>query len=151
MNKQDSSISYYLAGKRIDERKQTLNYLFGFIPWRGHLGFRPINKRSKNIQELYGHVDDNILDERKFARLSFWQVAVEQIGNYGYLIFFGWWIAALHFIVAMFCFLSLVFIPHGTMLLQMAKYYLWPFNKIVAVDCKIHVCFFLRKSVRFVF
>jgi len=128
---------------RIDSRKATLNYLFGFIPWRGHLGERPLDTRSKHIQSLYSHSLDSVQEEIQQLQQTTQQQSQKQkqqelslnlLGNYLYLYAFGWWLSALYLVFAIACCITVVFVPHGILMFQLSKYYWWPFDKLIIVD-----------------
>ncbi|KAG8440086.1 hypothetical protein GDO86_006034 [Hymenochirus boettgeri] len=109
------------AENEVEALKLSNNYKFGFKKWKGHVTERPWEDRSEIVKELYS--DLNIVKTYAESLLSF--------GNILYVVLFGWWIAIVYFLVSILMFLSILGIPYGKLCLRLAKYFIWPFGKVI--------------------
>jgi Ca2+:H+ antiporter len=56
---------------------------------------------------------------------------LQALGNWIWVIFFGWWIALLHAILGCLMFITVIGIPYGKFSFSLVKYWLWPFGRFV--------------------
>lgn len=124
----------------LEQRKQELNDLFGFIPWRGHVSHRPLSSRSASVQQLYdANLSASFYQQQQQHQhdaaskfFNFTKASVT-IGNTAYVILFGFWLGLIYLFVGILCLASLICIPHGMMAFKLASYYMWPFATVVVI------------------
>lgn len=109
----------------LDRKKEQINSMFGFIPFKGSISKRELSERSQEVKGLYV----------PFGSMSASQLqpATRQVsfGNVLYAILLGWWVALIYYLVAMLCFISIICIPFGKLCVSLGTYYLWPFGKYI--------------------
>ncbi|KAI1239561.1 hypothetical protein IHE44_0012687 [Lamprotornis superbus] len=52
-------------------------------------------------------------------------------GNVLYLLLFGWWLSLLYVLVAAVMFITIMGAPYGWLCWDLARYFLWPFGKVI--------------------
>jgi hypothetical protein len=57
--------------------------------------------------------------------------ALQAIGNWIWVFFFGWWVALLHALLGCIMFITIIGIPYGKFCFMLVKYWLWPFGRYV--------------------
>ncbi|XP_048410340.1 cation/H+ exchanger protein 1 isoform X2 [Stegostoma tigrinum] len=124
-----------LAENEVEAQKLANNYKFGFKKWKSHVTQRPLEDRSAIVKELYS--DLNVIKQYSRSLFTF--------GNLLYVLLFGWWVALLYLIIAVFMFVTVVGIPYGKLCCSLAGYYFWPFGKVIQ---KPYLCP-RKSSVRF--
>ncbi|KAM6419467.1 uncharacterized protein J5M81_015226 isoform 2-T2 [Pluvialis apricaria] len=136
----------------VEANKLSNNYKFGFKKWKSHVTARPWEDRSEIVKELYS--DLNVIrgsgGEWSWGHPVWWQrgfgmVQVTKVpsgasspvgstvtcGNVLYLLLFGWWLSFLYVLVAAVMFITVVGAPYGRLCWDLARYFLWPFGKVI--------------------
>ena len=112
---------------RIDDKKNTGNYLFGFKPWKGMLGEQRMDEsmRTEQVKQLRMWNNKDLTSVKKSRFLS--------VGNVLYTLLFGWWMFLSYIIVGMLCFMLIFTIPYGKKCFRLSVYFLYPFGKYLEV------------------
>ncbi|NXA74173.1 VNX1 protein, partial [Thryothorus ludovicianus] len=109
------------AENAVEANKLSNNYKFGFKKWKSHVTERPWEDRSEIVKELYS--DLNVIRGSAGSTLT--------CGNVLYLLLFGWWLSLLYSLVAALMFLTVLGAPYGRLCWDLARYFLWPFGKVI--------------------
>ncbi|NXC17453.1 VNX1 protein, partial [Corythaeola cristata] len=109
------------AENAVEANKLSNNYKFGFKKWKSHVTERPWEDRSEIVKELYS--DLNIIRGSGGSTVT--------CGNVLYLLLFGWWLSLLYVFVAAIMFVTVVGAPYGQLCWDLARYFLWPFGKVI--------------------
>ncbi|NXD87617.1 VNX1 protein, partial [Halcyon senegalensis] len=109
------------AENAVEANKLSNNYKFGFKKWKSHVTARPWEDRSEIVKELYS--DLNVIRSSGGSTVT--------CGNVLYLLLFGWWLSLLYVLVAAMMFVTVVGAPYGQLCWDLAKYFLWPFGKVI--------------------
>ena len=56
------------------------------------------------------------------------------IGNIIWFLIYGFWMAAIHFILGVAFCLTIIFIPTGLQFIKIARYVIWPFGRTAVTD-----------------
>ncbi|KAJ0057372.1 hypothetical protein NL108_005287, partial [Boleophthalmus pectinirostris] len=94
---------------------------FGFRKWKGHVTERPIEIRSDIDKEL--HSDLSTVRPQEGSLVT--------CGNVAYVIFFGWWISLVYFIICALMFMTVLGGVYGKLCWKMGWYFIWPFGKSI--------------------
>lgn len=105
----------------IEAHRMVNNYKFGFKKWKSHVTSRPLNERSEIVQSLYADVS-----ELKPVKIS-----TVRPTNVLYVFLFGWWMALIYILVALFMFITVIGYSYAPYCWKLAKYFIWPFGKFV--------------------
>ncbi|XP_010185327.1 PREDICTED: low affinity vacuolar monovalent cation/H(+) antiporter-like [Mesitornis unicolor] len=105
----------------VEANKLSNNYKFGFKKWKSHVTERPWEDRSEIVKELYS--DLNVIRGPGGSTVT--------CGNVLYLLLFGWWLSLLYVLVAAVMFVTVVGAPYGRLCWDLARYFLWPFGKVI--------------------
>ncbi|XP_068128731.1 uncharacterized protein [Hyperolius riggenbachi] len=116
------------AENEVEALKLSNNYKFGFKKWKSHITERPWEDRSEIVRELYS--DLNVVKATRASHITF--------GNIVYLILFGWWISLFYLLVSVLMFLSILCVPYGVLCWNLARYFIWPFGKVILKNGKTH-------------
>lgn len=116
------------ADSALERRRQIMNTLWGFKPYKGHITKRDIHERSEIVKDLHKPVAgwEAIKRSKKRNRMI-------GIGNIIYVFLFGWWFSLIYFIVGIIACLTIIEIPYGKKCLELCTYYFWPFGKYLEV------------------
>ncbi|XP_040269368.1 putative cation exchanger C521.04c [Bufo bufo] len=109
------------AENEVEALKLSNNYKFGFKKWKSHVTERPWEDRSDIVKELYSEL--NVVKMSVDSTLTF--------GNILYLLLFGWWISLFYFLISFMMFISILGFPYGVLCWRLAKYFVWPFGKVI--------------------
>ncbi|NXB56160.1 VNX1 protein, partial [Struthidea cinerea] len=109
------------AENAVEANKLSNNYKFGFKKWKSHVTARPWEDRSEIVKELYS--DLNVIRGSGGSTLT--------CGNVLYLLLFGWWLSLLYVLVAAVIFVTIIGAPYGRLCWDLARYFLWPFGKVI--------------------
>ncbi|XP_059671973.1 uncharacterized protein LOC132316878 [Gavia stellata] len=109
------------AENAVEANKLSNNYKFGFKKWKSHVTARPWEDRSEIVKELYS--DLNVIRGSGGSTVT--------CGNVLYLLLFGWWLSLLYVLVAAMMFVTVVGAPYGRLCWDLARYFLWPFGKVI--------------------
>uniref|UniRef100_A0A8C6UKI6 Cation/H+ exchanger protein 1 n=1 Tax=Neogobius melanostomus TaxID=47308 RepID=A0A8C6UKI6_9GOBI len=109
------------AENEVEAHREANNYKFGFRKWMGNVTERPIEVRSDIDKELYSDLSTVRLQEGSLVTC----------GNIVYVIFFGWWISLIYFLICPLMFLTIVGAVYGKLCWKMGCYFLWPFGKSI--------------------
>jgi uncharacterized membrane protein YccF (DUF307 family) len=60
------------------------------------------------------------------------------IGNLIWLVIYGLWFAAVHFVLGIALCATIVFIPFGLQHIKIARYAIWPFGRLMETDFDKH-------------
>ena len=60
------------------------------------------------------------------------------IGNLIWFVFYGFWVAAIHFVLGVALCITIVFIPAGLQNLKIAKFAIWPFGRSMGFAFEKH-------------
>ncbi|XP_075711218.1 uncharacterized protein LOC142747990 [Rhinoderma darwinii] len=109
------------AENEVEALKLSNNYKFGFKKWKSHVTERPWEDRSDIIKELYSEL--NVVKSSVDSTLTF--------GNILYLLLFGWWICLFYLLISIVMFISVLGFPYGVLCWRLARYFVWPFGKVI--------------------
>ncbi|KAM6436291.1 uncharacterized protein PHA67_023569 isoform 1-T1 [Liasis olivaceus] len=109
------------AENEVEAHRLSNNYKFGFKKWKSHVTARPWEDRSEIVKELYS--DLTVIKRPTGSMLT--------CGNLFYLLFFGWWLSLLYVLVSLLMFLTVLGTPYGKLCWKLARYFIWPFGKVI--------------------
>ncbi|KAJ0015550.1 hypothetical protein NQD34_009170 [Periophthalmus magnuspinnatus] len=109
------------AENEVEAHREANNYKFGFRKWKGHVTERPIEIRSDIDKEL--HSDLSTVRPQDGSLVT--------CGNVAYVIFFGWWISLVYFIICPLMFMTVLGAVYGKLCWKMGCYFIWPFGKSI--------------------
>lgn len=109
------------AENEVEAHREANNYKFGFRKWKGNVTERPIEVRSDIDKELHSDLSTVRLQEGSLVTC----------GNIAYVIFFGWWISLIYFLICPLMFLTVLGAVYGRLCWKMGCYFLWPFGKSI--------------------
>ncbi|XP_077401391.1 cation/H+ exchanger protein 1 [Vanacampus margaritifer] len=109
------------AENEVEAHREANNYKFGFRKWKGNVTERPIQDRSEVVKELYS--DLSVVKPQEGSTMT--------LGNFAYVILFGWWISLTYVVVCPLMFLTIVGAQYGKLCFKLAWYFIWPFGKSV--------------------
>jgi len=114
-----------LPPQTIEEKHHQMDALFGIMPFKASVTEKPLELHSEVVQKLYAKPSEplNLEPVRWYSCSS--------IGNYIWVIICGWWLFLVYLLVACALFVTFVGRYHGRVCFNLAKYYLWPFGKVV--------------------
>lgn len=109
------------ADNEVEAHREANNYKFGFRKWKGNVTEKPIEGRSDDIKELYS--DLSTVRQQEGSTVS--------CGNIVYVMFFGWWISLIYFLVCPVMFLTILGAVYGKLCWKLGCYFIWPFGKSI--------------------
>jgi len=108
----------------IEDKHQQMNTLFGIMPFKNNVMERPLEMHSKAVRELYQEKPITDAAMEKPGKCV-------SLGNWMWVILCGWWMFLVYSLVGVLLTITWIGRDHGKLAFLMAKYYLWPFGKVV--------------------